>query len=308
MIAGRRVTAGGFAASRNLAPPSGATDSARFEVTSHHANYAHGVLRPPAMCGIVFSCTPSSTHLELAERLKQPLPTTAVHLSCIVRRGPDGLQGHIHQTPNHHVLYFLGSLLSVRGGTPLPQPLVCPTTQSVLCWNGNLWRVSGSPLELDENDTQAVFRQLLDAPEGAVDRVLGAIEGEYAFVFYDAVRDTVWYGRDWLGRRSLLRKIDDGALVISSVGVEEETGWEEVEAGGLWRVNVKGGNSKFLTTIQDGPCKGKPVRESAALLLGAVAEEGTDMEAPSSERCYTFRSAPANARISGSVATSCSAG
>jgi asparagine synthetase B (glutamine-hydrolysing) len=69
---------------------------------------------------------------------------------------------------------------------------------------------------------------------------LSSIRGPYAFVFYDAVHRRVYYGRDCLGRRSLLRKTtQDNSLVLSSV-CDNASGdtWAEVEADGIYVVDL----------------------------------------------------------------------
>ena len=59
-------------------------------------------------------------------------------------------------------------------------------------------------------------------------------------MFYDATNNHIYYGRDCLGRRSLLQKsTPDGALVLSSV-CDNATGeaWAEVEADGIYFVDL----------------------------------------------------------------------
>jgi asparagine synthetase B (glutamine-hydrolysing) len=77
------------------------------------------------------------------------------------------------------------------------------------------------------------------------------IEGEFAFVFYDAPLGVCWFGRDWAGRRSLvLRKAGEGGVVVASVG-DGEGDWEEVETGGVWRVDVVSGEMVWRTSGED---------------------------------------------------------
>lgn len=69
---------------------------------------------------------------------------------------------------------------------------------------------------------------------------MSQIAGPYAFVFVDASRSSVYFGRDFLGRRSLLYKVDaDGNLLLSSVtnGSSGE-GWSEVEADGVYCIDL----------------------------------------------------------------------
>ncbi|KAK1816652.1 hypothetical protein LTR12_008905 [Friedmanniomyces endolithicus] len=74
-------------------------------------------------------------------------------------------------------------------------------------------------------------------------KALARILGPYAFVYHDLSNGILYFGRDFLSRRSLLiRKTPDGALLISSVaGVvsgQDETAWSEVEADGLYYIDL----------------------------------------------------------------------
>jgi hypothetical protein len=111
-------------------------------------------------------------------------------------------------------------------------------------------------VEAGENDAEVVFERLVSAAAaaaaadavdggvGAVVYVLRRIEGPFAFVFYDAVGGRVYFGRDRLGRRSLLvRDLRGGGMVLCSVAGEGHggEGWREVEADGVYVVKVGGG-------------------------------------------------------------------
>jgi asparagine synthetase B (glutamine-hydrolysing) len=73
----------------------------------------------------------------------------------------------------------------------------------------------------------------------AVLEVLRGIEGPFAFVYYDAGAGRVFFGRDRLGRRSLLMApTEGGGLALCSVAGQTEEGWEEVEADGVYVVTL----------------------------------------------------------------------
>ncbi|KAK4125569.1 hypothetical protein N657DRAFT_654199 [Parathielavia appendiculata] len=200
------------------------------------------------MCGIhaTIAPTPSLCDLGLPPELKR----------CLVARGPDHFgqvdrQQHIpidgsHDGPTETEwsLRFTSTVLALRGDHVARQPLTDPRTGSVLCWNGEAWRVDGRPVEAGENDGEVVFARLVTASSGgaagvdAVLEVLRGIEGPFAFVYYDASAGRVFFGRDRLGRRSLLTASMGGGLALCSVAAPGEDGWREVEADGVYVVTV----------------------------------------------------------------------
>ncbi|KAH7356083.1 asparagine synthase-domain-containing protein [Pyrenochaeta sp. MPI-SDFR-AT-0127] len=162
----------------------------------------------------------------------------------------DSAAAQIHAT-------FLSTVLSLRGTTVVDQPLRDGATGSVLCWNGEAWTINNNVVT--GNDSELVFAKLLEACSGSagsstprVISLLSSIRGPYAFVFYDATNKRLYYGRDCLGRRSLLRKsTSDHTLVLSSV-CDTVTGdeWTEVEADGVYIVDLKTASSAHASWTQ----------------------------------------------------------
>jgi asparagine synthetase B (glutamine-hydrolysing) len=142
---------------------------------------------------------------------------------------------------------FMSTVLALRGIDIVEQPLKDDAAGSALCWNGEAWSIAGDVV--NGNDSQLVFAKLIEACDvehayksthNVID-VLSSIRGPYALVFYDARNQRIYYGRDCLGRRSLLRKsTTDGSLVLSSV-CDNASGeaWSEVEADGINVVNFQ---------------------------------------------------------------------
>ncbi|KAI0185461.1 asparagine synthase-domain-containing protein [Xylaria flabelliformis] len=193
------------------------------------------------MCGIHATLTTSSQS-GLTSELKQSL----------INRGPD----HFGQAqrelpcvnPGHQLrLYFTSTVLALRGDHVAKQPLEEETgIGSVLCWNGEAWRINGQPV--CGNDGEAVFSMLQSsssppsqAREAHVIDVLRSIEGPFAFVYYDSAASRVYYGRDRLGRRSLLIKpsSETGSVTLSSIASVPTSGWEEVGSDGIWSIDLK---------------------------------------------------------------------
>lgn len=191
------------------------------------------------MCGIFFSLSrggyesPSASSETL---LKNRGPDTAGNLQVLI-------------APQLHAT-FISTVLSLRGSSIVKQPLKDNDTQSVLCWNGEAWKIGDEVVR--GNDSELVFDLMLrasaglpaDQPSSSIQRVteaISSIRGPFAFVFFDAVHALLYYGRDCLGRRSLLRKsASSGDMVLSSV-CDNDSGdqWSEIDADGLYVVDLK---------------------------------------------------------------------
>ena len=201
------------------------------------------------MCGIYCSLSHSQHTLpsETALRyLKQRGPDSCLTIRRVVRRQSRSAFCH---------LTFCSSVLSLRGDYITQQPLEDPSSDSVLCWNGEAWKFEGKVVF--GSDAQIVFNHLLEAAEGPpagasttssntesslrrILTVLSRISGPFAFLFYDSRAQRVFFGRDILGRRSLLTAVGkDGSMLVSSVRDPSHSDtWEEVEADGLRVINV----------------------------------------------------------------------
>ena len=112
----------------------------------------------------------------------------------------------------------IASLLSLRG-VPTIQPFVDDITGDVICFNGQVFAgldclgdqgCDGDAI--DDNDTIAVLHALCetDGKKHSVMHVLSRLKGAFSFVYIRRERsgeecgDTLWFGRDCFGRRSLL--------------------------------------------------------------------------------------------------------
>lgn len=200
------------------------------------------------MCGIHATITTSSDFV-LPTELKRSL----------VNRGPD----HLGQTQREltHIstgqplrLYFTSTVLALRGDHVAKQPLEEHAgAGSVLCWNGEAWRINGQAV--GGNDGEAIFSMLQSSSdqdrETHVVDVLRSIEGPFAFVYYDAAAGRLYYGRDRLGRRSLLikRSVEIDSIMISSVASVPTAGWDEVATDNIWSIDLStyGGTSSALS-------------------------------------------------------------
>ena len=208
------------------------------------------------MCGIFFSIS-EGDRLTPDEEL----------LDALRKRGPDSIGTRLwavtvqsitssNTFTQTRLLTSVSTVLSLRGDSIIDQPLEDPDSGSLLCWNGEAWKIDN--VLVQGNDAKAVFHLLLQASQSCSTypkdessspdeglrntiQAIGSITGPYAFVFYDAQSHRVLYGRDTLGRRSLVTKrYGAGSLAISSVpDAAEVDGWEEVEADGVYMLDLK---------------------------------------------------------------------
>ncbi|KAL0089938.1 asparagine synthase-domain-containing protein [Phycomyces blakesleeanus] len=216
------------------------------------------------MCGILFSI--SDTRPE-----NSPLWNSLEALNT--KRGPDAQQTHVITIQDQQAqlyLRFFSSVLHLRGDHVVPQPMT-PATGDVLSWNGEIF--GGLEITLGENDTEVLVRRLAgisptDTSEKAVLDILTQIEGPFAFVFWQAHTNRLWFGRDCLGRRSLLwarsKSLTNKSFMLSSVGpssASSDSGsdnvvWEEVPADGLYCIQME----DIETETTDESVFGHPIR------------------------------------------------
>lgn len=174
------------------------------------------------------------------------LPSTLRH--CLCNRGPDHF-GQVTTRLGQASLTFTSTVLSLRGDHVTKQPFQDVTTGLVLCWNGEAWQINRQPVE--GNDGETIFELLVEASRKSsetgsrdpildVFRSINSITGPFAFVYYDAPSETLYFGRDRLGRRSLLicRDEDDGSFVLSSVAGACLEHWKEVESDGIYTLHL----------------------------------------------------------------------
>jgi len=205
------------------------------------------------MCGIF--CSLSKTqHVrpdpEVAKRLSARGPDSQASITTILKPGA-AIGSNNHAQLTYVTLH--STVLSLRGSATVSQPLQDGDQRFTLCWNGEAWNIDGQ--RPHGNDTLLIQQLLIDTltqplpTSDAVDasedgwkvaQTLSRIAGPYAFVFFDSLRGRVYFGRDFLGRRSLLRSFtDNGDLLITSVTDGTSTaGWTEIEANGAYVVDL----------------------------------------------------------------------
>ncbi|KAI6865769.1 hypothetical protein KC343_g5660 [Hortaea werneckii] len=206
------------------------------------------------MCGIFCSVS-----------CREPICPSPTLQELLQQRGPDAIgdlvvqvPGKHHEAPANQHIKFYSSVLSLRGDDTVRQPYRGQRhSESTLCWNGEAWEISGQ--RPDGNDTELISDLIRTALTDeiasdagsrteAVSHIateiankLSTVAGPYAFVAYDPDLGILCFGRDFLGRRSLLTRVtDDGDFLLSSISDSpESSGWSEVEADGVYCVDLQ---------------------------------------------------------------------
>jgi asparagine synthetase B (glutamine-hydrolysing) len=188
------------------------------------------------MCGI---------HASISSRGFQLPGRDLKHILC--NRGPDHFgeaQATVENDGTQYYISFTSTVLALRGGQHLtPQPFIDLQSGSILCWNGEAWKIG--PQTIAGNDGKRVFEALIKEVQARNDvsesnsrvfEVLSSICGPFAFVFFDNIHKQLFFGRDRLGRRSLLyNSLQNSEVIeISSVGDPDSGPWDEVEADGVY--------------------------------------------------------------------------
>ncbi|KAI4806039.1 hypothetical protein KUCAC02_010630 [Chaenocephalus aceratus] len=185
------------------------------------------------MCGIFCLLSLSPTHFEWDK-------TVYEHLK---RRGPNLSQNlTVRSTKPCYQCVFSAHVLHLRG-LLTPQP-VEDSRGNVLVWNGEIF--GGVPVKPEENDTAVVSQRLSSCSSSTeILSFLSTVRGPWGFIYYQKAGDCLWFGRDFLGRRSLLWKFDAEvkALTLTSVGAHcagpAASAWQEVPAAGVYRIDLK---------------------------------------------------------------------
>lgn len=184
-------------------------------------------------------------------------------LDLLRQRGPDLLDSfnHIVLHSNSPVesetacVHFTSSVLALRGDDAVTQPLKDASNCAVLCWNGEAWKTEGGVVS--GNDGMLIMKLLSEASrqsdsQSSILRVIEHIRGPFALVYFDG-HGKLYYGRDCLGRRSLMTAaLADGTTILSSVAdLSLNVQWSEVDADGLYVLDICAGDAfspKFTST------------------------------------------------------------
>lgn len=178
------------------------------------------------MCGIAFAVVSSDEDSVIA-RLEPN----------VRNRGPDAFEVHTTRVDMHKVV-VLSSLLQMQGGARR-RALLDVGDGRILLYNGEVYGGLSEMKSPGVNDGEVLLAAL---SRGGVAEVMSGLRGPWAFVYYD--RGDLWWGRDVMGRKSLLMVREGPQVMLTSVapvmlsgGTEEGSTCIEVPPG-LYRCSL----------------------------------------------------------------------
>ncbi|KAH9509730.1 Asparagine synthetase domain-containing protein 1 [Bulinus truncatus] len=190
------------------------------------------------MCGICFTCLIAcgeSGKTDSVQDTKDSIGFSPAS-SVLKKRGPDSCIVHTLNLTDTCKGIMVGCVLHLRGDLT-PQP-VTDGRNNALLWNGEIF--DGIQVKSNENDTQVLFDALsLCTTDTMVLKVLESIHGPWAFIYWQADAKKLWFGRDMLGRRSLLWHLpshSDDQFILSSVSNEKQE-YSEIPSVGIFALD-----------------------------------------------------------------------
>lgn len=213
------------------------------------------VQRSYQMCGIFLSFRRANNTIkpEVYEEIQ----------SAINRRGDEGCIGKhccsIQSRGEKLFLEFYASVLNLRSNEKSTQPLV-DENGNVLLFNGEIFEFvdSGDRIQIEgcTSDTQFLFEKLTKVSSSdEVLSVFSRLRGPFSFIYYSQTFQRIWFGKDFVGRRSLIlmRSPDAEELVISSTAPSSISSSmyniTEVTADGIKWIDIQSPDFEINTSI-----------------------------------------------------------
>lgn len=132
---------------------------------------------------------------------------------------------------------------------------------NLLQWNGELYEIKGDNEFKDtlENDGQYLFRKLSNCEneQNFLD-LISRLRGEFGFIYWSSKLKSLYFGRDFFGRRSLcwnlnsdcsnvfsndqaeatldVSKLDYNLRISSVAFYDDEYDWTEIQANGIYKL------------------------------------------------------------------------
>ncbi|XP_043250088.1 asparagine synthetase domain-containing protein 1 [Colletes gigas] len=153
----------------------------------------------------------------------------------ITARGPDKATEKFEHLTENWSGHFAASVLWMQGSNFTEQPAI-DSNGNILLWNGDIF--SGNLAQDNICDTDVVLNALQSSP--TIISVFKEIQGPYSFVYFQKSSNLLYFGRDTIGRHSLLLKAntDENILILTSVANKQIDGIVELPAIGIFVMNL----------------------------------------------------------------------
>ncbi|PKI84982.1 hypothetical protein MVES_000755 [Malassezia vespertilionis] len=194
-------------------------------------------------------------------------------------RGPDACAQEEHRLEDKHVRIG-ASVLGLCGSSVALQPMhASAAPHLVFLWSGEIFSTLDGDFDREKNDGTWIFAQIVQRVAAgnvcsAIVQTLAGVEGPYAYILLDLAAQCVYYGRDPLGRRSLLLHLSDVVCLASAVCMDtEDIVFEEVPCSTLWQLSVRGDNVPK-------PCPRDSPFATRLLLHESLVQKPAQIDAP----------------------------
>ena len=106
--------------------------------------------------------------------------------------------------------YLFSSVLNIRSDDLIKQPII--KANDFLQFNGELYAINGD-FEFDANSTVNDGVYLIEKLANCLDEkaildAISSLRGEFSFIYWNSKLKTIYFGRDYFGRRSLCWNVD----------------------------------------------------------------------------------------------------
>ena len=120
------------------------------------------------------------------------------------------------------------------------QPLL-DEFENILMWNGDIFDIKDTERNSLESDTLLLSRLLSKVSTPCeILNLISRIQGPWALVYYHKSSNTVWFGRDFFGRQSLLISKSERMLSLTSAAPSHLSQYQELPALGLYSCQLPG--------------------------------------------------------------------
>ena len=178
-----------------------------------------------------------------------------IDFELLKKRGPNSFQIKCIDLNDKYVCYLAASVLSLRGINVCKQPITDEIYRNYLLWNGEIFSSDLVNVNSNENDGLKLYECLSKCQnEDDIFEIISSIKGPYAFLYFDFNRKIIYFGRDRIGRRSLLINeiITENSTIfmLSSVRVfqtnsQKQYEFNELKANGIYKIDLNSRSFKI---------------------------------------------------------------